>query len=145
MSLLNDDLVPEPPFRAVSGGYPVLAGQRLLIVEDEFLIALDMQRTLEAEGVKESVLARNFEEVAALHDAAARFDLVILPPPQTEPQQALTGRLLSGGLAVVVCSGFHGSVAGTPLADAVFLDKPFADGELIAACHEALARRGRAS
>lgn len=123
----------------------MLAGQRLLIVEDEFLIALDMQHALEAAGARDAVLARNFEEAAALGDDIDGYDLVILPPPGAELHRAVSERILSAGLAVVVCSGFRGSIAGGPLADAEFLDKPFADDDLVAACERALARRGRAN
>lgn len=123
----------------------MLAGKRLIIIEDEFLIALDMQRTLDAAGAADTVLARNFEEVATLGDGIGRFDLVILPPPAGEAQTTVAGRILAAGLAVVLCSGFHASGAGGVLADAEFLDKPFGDDELVAACERALARRGRVS
>jgi DNA-binding NtrC family response regulator len=119
----------------------VLAGNRVLIIEDEFLIALDMQRALEAAGAAESVLARNFAEAAALGDSIAGFDVVILhpPPPGDDRHPAVIDRIRSGGLALVVCSAFRGAVTGTSLADAVFLGKPFSDEELIAACVRALA------
>jgi hypothetical protein len=120
----------------------VLADKRLIIIEDEFLIALDMQQVLGAAGAAESVLARNFEEAATLGEAIAGFDLAIVPPPQAESHHAVVDRILSAGLAILVCSGFRGSIAGTALADAEFLDKPFADDDLVAACERALARRG---
>ena len=124
----------------------MLAGQRLLIVEDEFLIALDMQRVLEAAGAIDAVLARNLDEVAALGEAVSGFDLVILPPPlpSEDRYRPLFERIAAAGSAVVVCSGFRGARGGT-FADAEFLDKPFADEELIAACERALARRSRVS
>lgn len=145
MSLLNDDSVPAPPFQPVPGENSVLVDQRLLIVEDEFLIALDMQRALEAAGAGEVVMARSLDEVNVLGDAIAGFDLIILPPPDAGLHQAVSRRIASAGLAIVVCSGFHRSIAEGPLAGAEFLDKPFADDELIAACERALARRARAS
>ena len=126
-------------------GDPVLTDKRLIIVEDEFLIALDMQRALEAAGAGETVLARNFEEAAALDDSVTRFDLAILPPPEGKLHQAVCDRIASAGLAIVVCSGFHRSFADGALAGAEFLDKPFGDDELVAACERALARRKRAS
>lgn len=123
----------------------MLVGQRLLIVEDEFLIALDMQRTLEAAGAKETILARNFEEGAVLGDALSNFDLVIMPPPSEGDHHRLLDRIVSAGLAIVVCSGFRGARSGHPFGDAEFVDKPFADDELVAACERALARRNRVS
>jgi DNA-binding NtrC family response regulator len=123
----------------------VLTGQRLLIVEDEFLIALDMQRTLEAAGAKETVLARTFDEAAALGETLSQFDLVILPPPSEGDRHRLLDKVTSAGLAVVVCSGFRGARSGHPFGDAEFLDKPFADEDLLAACERALTRRNRVS
>lgn len=121
----------------------MLTGQRMLIVEDEFLIALDMQRTLDAAGAKETVVARTFDEAAALGETLADFNLVILPPPSARDDHRLLDTITSAGLAIVVCSGFRGARSGHPFGDAEFLDKPFADDELIAACERALARRGR--
>jgi len=133
---------PLPGLFGRSRGTPVLADKRLIIIEDEFLIALDMQRTLEAAGVAESLLARNFEEAAALGAGIASFDLVILPPPAPgDPHyEAVVRTIRSHGLAMLVCSAFHGAATAI-LGDAEFLDKPFADQELIAACERALARR----
>jgi DNA-binding NtrC family response regulator len=120
----------------------VLTGKRLLIIEDEFLIALDMQRVLEGAGAGESVLARNFEEAAALGDGIANFDLVIMHPPPANDlgHPVVLERIASAGSAVVVCSAFRGLVNGTVLENHIFLDKPFADEELLAACVEALAQ-----
>jgi DNA-binding response OmpR family regulator len=123
----------------------VLTGQRLLIVEDEFLIAIEMQRVLAAAGASETVLIRTLDEAATLGEALAGFDLVILPPPRTDQPQPVLARIAAAGAGIVVCSAFSGPRAGHPLADAEFLDKPFADEELVAACERAMTRRGRVS
>lgn len=120
----------------------MLAGKRVLIIEEEFLIALDMQRVVESAGAGESVLARSFAEAAALGDGIEGFDLVIMHPPSPEDDghPAVLDRIDSAGAAVVVCSAFQGLVSGTRLEHRVFLGKPFADEDLVAACARALAQ-----
>jgi CheY-like chemotaxis protein len=54
-----------------------LAGKRGLVLDDEFLIALDIQQVLEQAGATEVVCAGNVvEALAAIH--AERFDLAVL-------------------------------------------------------------------
>ncbi len=120
----------------------MLAGKRVLIIEDEFLIALDMERVVVEAGAQEAVLARNFDEAAALGDGIAGFDLVIMHPPSANGDRhpAVIDKIVSDGSGIVVCSAFRGLVNGTGLEGHVFLDKPFADDDLLAACVQALAQ-----
>lgn len=54
-----------------------LAGKRGLVLDDEFLIALDIQQVLEQAGAREVVCAGNVAEaLAAIR--AERFDLAVL-------------------------------------------------------------------
>jgi DNA-binding response OmpR family regulator len=122
----------------------LLSGARPLIVEDEFLIAMDMQRVLEGAAAGQAVLTRNYDEAAALGERLSGFDLAIVTPPRPDgDDEAVAGRLIAAGVAVVVCSAARAHLAGTVLADAEFVDKPFADEELVAACLRALERRRR--
>jgi len=120
----------------------MLSGERLLIVEDDFLIALDIQQVLEGANAQRAVFARNYSEVAAMGDRLGEFDLAIINPPSEETADlAVAQRIVATGVAVVVCSAFHRDLSGTPLAGAEFVDKPFADEDLLEACRRALARR----
>ena len=120
----------------------MLSGERLLIVEEEFLIALDIQRALEGANAEKTVFARNFTEVAAMGDQIGEFALAIVNPPHPDAADAAVAqRLVAAGVAVVVCSAFHHKLADTPFAGAEFVGKPFADGDLLDACRRALARR----
>ena len=120
----------------------MLSGERLLIVEDDFLIALDIQRVLEGANAQRAVFARNYSEVAAMGDRLGDFDLAIVNPPDTNPGDlAVAERIAAVRIAVVVCSAFRRDLSGTPFAAAEFVDKPFADGDLLEACRRALARR----
>jgi hypothetical protein len=123
----------------------LLAGARPLIVEEEFLIAVDIQRVLEGAAAKPAVLVRNYDEVAALSEALSAFDLAVVTPPRSDRRTdtAIAGRLAAAGIAVVVCSAARTALEGSALAFAEVVDKPFADDDLVAACLRALAKRRR--
>lgn len=120
----------------------MLSGVRLLILEEEYLIALDIQRILEQANAAEAALVRNYEELGALGPRLAEFDLAIVTPPRPgSADLAAAGLLASAGPAVVVCSAARTNLANTPLHGAEFVEKPFADEELLAACARALGGR----
>ena len=121
----------------------MLSGTRLLIVEEEFLIALDIQRILEGANALQAVLARNFREVEALGDRLGEFDLAIMTAPRSDADYMIAGQLAMAGPAIVVCSAARGSLAGTPLAGAEIVHKPFSDDALLLACRRALDRRDK--
>jgi two-component system, response regulator PdtaR len=120
----------------------MLSGERLLIVEEEFLIALDIQRVLEDANAAQTVFARNYKELAAMEDRFGAFDLAILMSPRIGTgDMTVASRLAAAGPALVICSAAKVDIAGTALERAEVVYKPFADGELLAACHKALAAR----
>lgn len=125
------------------GGSKMLSGARLLIVEEEFLIALDIQRVLEDASAQHAAFARNFEEAATLAGRLDGFDLAIVnaPRPGTS-DQSVADDLMRRGIAVVVCSAVPGDLRRTSLAGAEIVEKPFSDEQLLAACRRALDRRG---
>jgi len=120
----------------------MLSGERLLIVEEEFLIALDIQRVLEGANAQTTVFARNFKEASALESRFGEFDLAIVtaPRPGTSDQK-VAEQLARSGPAMVICSAANVSVTGTQLEDAQIVYKPFSDDQLLAACRQALDRR----
>jgi DNA-binding NtrC family response regulator len=123
-------------------GCGMLSGERLLIVEEEFLIALDIQRVLEGANAQKAVFARNFGEVAAMGDRIGEFDLAIVNPPRPHAGDlAVAQRIVAAGVPVVVCSAFRDSLADTPFAMFEFVGKPFSDDGLLDACRRAMARR----
>jgi CheY-like chemotaxis protein len=122
----------------------MLSGERLLIVEEEFLIALDVQRVLEGADAQRTVFARNFDEVAKLAGRLADFDLAIVTAPRPgTSDQAVADDLVQRGIAVVVCSATPGDLHDTLLATAEIVEKPFSDEHLVAACRRALDKRAR--
>ena len=122
----------------------MLSSHRLLIIEDVFLIALDIQRILESANARQTVFARDFEEAAALSARFAEFDLAIVNPPLIDAGQIATAAaLVAAGPAIVVSTAAPFELRSTPLAGAETIIKPFADGDLLAACQRALSRRNR--
>jgi DNA-binding response OmpR family regulator len=118
----------------------MLSRLRLLIVEDVFLIALDIQRVLEGANAGQIVFARNFTEVSALADRLHEFDLAIVNPPDPANLEIVT-KLVAAGAAIVVCTAARMDLSGTPLAGAPLVVKPFSDDELLAACRKAIEDR----
>src|SRR5689334_3870833 len=116
---------------------PMLSGRRLLIVEDVFLIALEIQRILEDTRVCHTVFARHFAEASALAARFEQFDLAIVNPPEATDLE-IAARLAAAGPAIVVCTAAAKDLSGTPLAGAPLVIKPFSDEDLLAACRKAL-------
>lgn len=120
----------------------MLSGERLLIVEEEFLIALDIQRVLEDAHAAKAVFARNYKELAALEPRFTEFDLAIVTPPRRGTSEAmLFDRLARSGPALVVCSATSERTDDSTLATAELVHKPFSDDELLDACKRALSAR----
>jgi DNA-binding response OmpR family regulator len=143
MSFLNDVRAPQAHFQRVQGT-EMLSSQKLLIIEDVSLIALDIQRVVDEANAQETVFARNFTEAEALVDRFGEFDLAIVNPPQLGSSQVETAaRLAAAGPAIVVCTATGVDLGATPFAGAEIVTKPFADGDLLAACKRALERRER--
>ena len=123
-------------------GVSMLSGERLLIVEEAFLIALEIQRIVEDANAQQTVFARNFDEVAALADRLNEFDLAIVTPPRPgTSDQVVFDKMVRTGLAVVVCSAVPERIARNEFTQGEFVGKPFTEEELLAACRRALARR----
>jgi two-component system, response regulator PdtaR len=116
---------------------------RLLIVEDAFLIALEIQQILEAANAAQTILVRDFTEASALADRFGEFDLAIVNPP-AEDDLEIVGKLAAAGPAIVVSTAAPMDLSGTPLAGAPLVIKPFSDADLLAACRKALGDRALA-
>ena len=130
----------KPPQSCADHG--MLTGQTVLIVETEFLIALDIQRVLEFLGAGQTVFARNTIEAL---DAAARwpgFGLALVEiHHERDDDLALLQGLKEAGVPLVLLSADialrHGSTSfpGIPI-----VMKPFLEEELASAIETALTR-----
>lgn len=117
------------------------SGEHVLIVEEEFLIALDIQRVLESVKPRNIVFARNFDDVAQLGERLDAFYLAVTTAPRNGTADCeIARRLVAAGVALVVCSATPKPLVDDPIEGAEIVGKPFADEDLLAACSRALQR-----
>ena len=117
-----------------------LAGATVLIVEDEYLIALDAQRMAEEAGAAEVMLANSVEEVRKLLADGPRIDAVVLDLKlRHEDGSALVDELVRRGLPFVVSTAF----AVDPASSIRVLRKPYRDTEFVDALTELVHARNK--
>lgn len=114
-------------------------GKRLLVVEDEFVIALDLQGLLEAAGHEVVALAASVADaLALLHGGGAggagapALDGAVLDVNlRGEPATPVADALAARGVPFVFVSGY--GAAGRPPGHegAPVLAKPYSEGDLL--------------
>ena len=112
----------------------MLNGKRVYVVEDEAIVAMEMQQILEDAGATVSIFreAGEFGEHHLSSTDLVLFDARLGAKPVVE----FAARLRAAGLPMVVASADSG--IGTLFPDAVPLAKPFFGQTLIEACERAL-------
>lgn len=112
-----------------------LSGLSVLIVEDEFLIAVDAQRIVEEAGAANAFPVNSLAAARERLADQPSIDLVILDMRLGEEDGGtLTKELDNRGIPFVIASGFatdHGGSAGV-------LTKPYRDTDLIEAILSAI-------
>jgi DNA-binding NtrC family response regulator len=116
----------------------LLDGLTVLVVEDEFLIALDAQRVLEDAGAGTVLLANSTGDVRKLLADGPRIDASILDLKLGEEDAtSLMEEFARRNIPFLVTTGLDASVpAGVPI-----LPKPYRDGEFIDAILELVHRK----
>jgi DNA-binding response OmpR family regulator len=124
----------------------MLIGKRLLIVEDEFLIALDIQRILETAEASATLFARSIMEAEAQSEKFSALDLAIIEiSNESDHARQFAMLLLSRGVPVVFTSSSSQHRQGlADMSQTPVVIKPFAEEELLAACLVALQRARQA-
>lgn len=111
----------------------------VLIIEEETLLALDIESVLADQGSVQVTHHRSAAEVSNVADLQG-FDLAIVEARLGAAETvALTERLVRAGVATVVMSADRTSLELFP--HATPLEKPFDAQRLLAACEAAMARR----
>lgn len=115
-----------------------MSRKRILVVDDELLISLDIEATLEEHGHDVSIAATSAEAEAVLE--AHRMDLVILDHHlKGGTSDAVAERLKQMGVPFVVCSGSTElDELGGVFAGARFLPKPYTTEALLAVVADAV-------
>ena len=121
----------------------MLLGTSALIVEDEYLIATEMQRLLEGAGAA-AIIARTAAEGTEHANSRALDVALVALGPNDEDSIALIGHLQQAGVAVVAVSSVGAHREGIPGLDGVgVIVKPFTDEDLLNAAATALLAAAR--
>jgi len=108
-------------------------GRRVLVVEDEPLIALALEETLAEHGFVVVASARTVA-VALRHIAGAQFDVALLDLAiGAESVEPVADRLAATGLPFVFTTGYGRSALPPAHAARPIVEKPFRTEALIAA------------
>lgn len=112
-------------------------GLRVLVVEEEYLVAADIEETLRTAGA-EVTIKRDAEEARALDLSV--FDFAVIEAKFGSPAAlALSNALRTAGIGVVVTSADR--AVQSLFTGAIPLQKPFDSTALLAACDAAATLR----
>jgi CheY-like chemotaxis protein len=131
---MSNDPVSKTPF----------TGKRFLVVEDEFLIQLDIQGTLEAAGATSVVTASRVDEALKALDGGTdpneKFDAAVLDLRLDKDSSApVAERLATTKVPFVFLTGAPNDVAfAKDHASAPIVGKPFDSAALLAALERAM-------
>ena len=123
-----------------------LKGKRLLIVEDEFLILLDIQTIVETAGASSVITASRLDDALtaiANNQNADRFDVAVLDLKLDKDSSApVAERLAAAGVPFIFLTGAPTDIAlAKQFGSAPIVGKPFDSATLLAALAKALGRR----
>ena len=117
-----------------------LAGRRCLVLDDEFLIALDIQNILETAGAIVVCVAAA-DDALKLLGTDKRFDLAIIDVMlgDTATSMPVTGRLAELRIPFVFLTGMHSDEMHARHPDVPVVEKPYIADVLMKALHRVLA------
>lgn len=119
----------------------MLSGCTVLVVEEEFLIALDIQRVLESLHAEQTLFARHSVEAQAMPAGWPGINLAIIELRADCPAGfELAQQLAAAAIPMIITTsdpGLHTAIAG-PIQPQILL-KPIPDIELASAIQQALA------
>ena len=119
----------------------MLTANRALVIEEEALLALDIEDILTTHGVAEVRYYRSVAEATRHLDELTTFRLAVVDARLgADEVVAFTEQIAKAGVGIVVMSADHTAADGFPYA--VPLGKPFDAASLLAACEAATARAG---
>ena len=123
----------------------LLIGKRCLVLDDEFLIALDIQQTLEFAGAAQVACVATVAEALALLRDSPDFDIAVLDVKLSSPDRdslAVAALLAAKGTPFVFLTGMRvDDVHAKRFPQAPVIEKPYNATALLDAVHRALGRR----
>jgi CheY-like chemotaxis protein len=124
---------------------PSLAGKRCLVLDDEFLIALDIQQILESAGAASVVCAGNSADALAALRSEMKFDFAVLDlvlGGATRNGLTVAAKLADQGIPFVFLTGMRREDGHTKaFPNAPVVEKPYDAALLIEAVLRALGTR----
>ncbi len=121
-----------------------LSGRRILVLEDEFLIAMDVELLCRESGADDIVILKNLEATGGAPAVAERFDVAVLDLMlEGQSTVGFAQELQRLGVPFVIASGYSdleelkNLVPGTPV-----VGKPYSGTVLMDAVLAALNRSG---
>jgi CheY-like chemotaxis protein len=129
----------------VTQSNPLLAGKRCLVLDDEFLIALDIQQILEIAGAASVVCVGNSADAMTALRNALKFDLAVLDVKlsgATSTSLTVAAALAEQNTPFVFLTGVHGDDVHTKkFPTAPVVEKPYQAQVLMEAVLRALTSR----
>lgn len=104
-----------------------LAGRRILVVEDEYLEALDMSRMVEAWGGEVAALTRRLDRARALARSERLDGAVLNVDLNGESVLSLADLLIDKGVPVVLATGYDPGMLPRRFDDLPRLAKPYTE------------------
>jgi CheY-like chemotaxis protein len=124
---------------------PLIAGKRCLVLDDEFLIALDIQGILESAGAASITCVGNATEALAALRGEPRFDFAVLDiklSGATRNSLSVAAVLTKQGIPFVFLTGVRrDEIRMQQFPDAPVVEKPYEAPLLVDAILRALAAR----
>jgi CheY-like chemotaxis protein len=127
----------------VSNPEPAIAGKCFLVLDDEFLIALDIQQLLESAGAGRVACTGNAADALTAIEAAQTFDLAMLDFRLTGSTSSLdvADALVKAGIPFVFLTGMRGDrQMKERYPDVPVVEKPYDEKSLIKAIIRALGK-----
>lgn len=115
----------------------MLEGLRILVLEDEFLIAMDVEQLCRDHGARDVSIARSLEEVGEADFDAAIIDVLLGDVSTLD----FAAKLQEAGTPFVFASGYtdNGEVAKR-FPDIAMIGKPYSGNDLVGAVLTACGR-----
>jgi CheY-like chemotaxis protein len=122
----------------------IFSGKSVLVVEDEFLIALDIERILESAGVTQVACASRVAQALEFCDTRGPFDAAILDLKlEREASTAVAERLHAAAVPFLFLTGGPSQSDITKrFANAPVVGKPFDSTVLLSALAKILSSKG---